>query len=116
MSANSRHPGYEPAGFGRSLLLLALIFVVTLLLLFVAVNGVFKASTVNAFPVDTTTFKEPVLQIHPIVDLNAYRAQEEKLLSSYGWVDKEAGIARIPIDRAIDLISEQGLPAREPAQ
>ncbi len=116
MPTKSRYPGYEPSGFGRSLLLLALVFVVSILLLYVTVNGVFKASTVNAFPVDTTTFKEPVLQIHPVADLDAYRAQETKLLNSYGWVDKSAGIARIPIDRAIDLISEQGLPAREPAQ
>jgi len=116
MSANPRHPGYETAGYGRSLFLLVLIFIVAVLLLFVAVNGDFKAHTVNAFPVDTTTFKEPVLQIHPIADLDAYRAQEAELLHSYGWVDKDAGVARIPIDRAIDLISEQGLPARESAQ
>jgi hypothetical protein len=33
-------------------------------------------------------------------------------LSSYGWVDREAGIVRIPIDRAMDLLAERGLPAR----
>lgn len=116
MSAKSRHPGYEPAGYGRTLLLLVLIFIVAILLLFVAINGDFKAHTVSAFPVDTTTFTEPALQIHPVADLDAYRAQEAELLNSYGWVDKGAGVARIPIDRAIDLISEQGLPARKSAQ
>ena len=116
MSAESSHPGYERSGFGRTLLLLALIFVVALLLLFVAIDGDFQAHKVSAFPVDASAFKEPVLQIHPVADLEQYRTQEMELLHNYGWVDKGAGIARIPIDRAIDLISEQGLPVREPAQ
>ncbi|HEX5081478.1 MAG TPA: hypothetical protein VFY40_05500, partial [Blastocatellia bacterium] len=29
--------------------------------------------------------------------------------NSYGWVDKSAGIAHIPIDRAKDLIADKGL-------
>lgn len=37
---------------------------------------------------------------------------EEKVLNSYGWVDQKAGIARIPISRAIDIIAAQGLPSR----
>jgi hypothetical protein len=37
---------------------------------------------------------------------------ERDRLSSYGWVDREAGIVRIPIDRAMDLLAERGLPAR----
>ncbi len=43
---------------------------------------------------------------------------QEKVLSSYGWVDQKAGIARIPIARAIDIVAAQGLPARSgaPAQ
>ncbi len=40
-------------------------------------------------------------------DLKALRAQEEQILTSYGWVDKEAGIVRIPIDKAMDLALEQ---------
>jgi hypothetical protein len=52
----------------------------------------------------------PRLQVNPIQDLKALRAAEDTLLNSYGWVNKEAGIARIPIDRAMDLVAEQGLP------
>lgn len=40
-------------------------------------------------------------------DLKALRAQETQILTSYGWVDKEAGIVRIPIDKAMDLALEQ---------
>src|SRR5581483_882040 len=38
-------------------------------------------------------------------------AQNEKL-NSYGWIDRSNGIVRIPIDRAMDLILERGLPTR----
>jgi hypothetical protein len=42
------------------------------------------------------------------VDLQESRA---KSLDRYGWVDRDAGIARIPIDRAIDLTASE--PATE---
>jgi mono/diheme cytochrome c family protein len=42
--------------------------------------------------------------------LMARREQEEARLNSYGWIDKEAGVVRIPIDRAMALIVESGLP------
>ena len=33
-------------------------------------------------------------------------------LDTYGWVDHDNGIVRIPIDRAIDATVQRGLPAR----
>lgn len=42
----------------------------------------------------------------------ALRPGEEKILSSYGWVDQKNDIARIPISRAIDIVAQKGLPAR----
>jgi len=55
-------------------------------------------------------FPEPRLQIKSGVDLNTLRAEEERELSSYGWVNRSAGVVRIPIDRAMDLIMQRGLP------
>jgi hypothetical protein len=37
------------------------------------------------------------------------RAEESRILDDYRWVDKEAGVARIPIDRAMKMILERGL-------
>jgi len=37
---------------------------------------------------------------------------QENQLNSYGWVDEQAGTAHIPIDHAMDLIVERGLPVR----
>jgi hypothetical protein len=56
---------------------------------------------------------EPRLQTNPRQDLTDLRAREDQLLSSYGWVDRNAGIVRIPIDQAIKLTLERGLPARQ---
>ena len=56
---------------------------------------------------------EPRLQSDPQGDLRALRTQEEELLKSYGWVNKEAGIARIPIDEAMKLVVQRGLPVRK---
>jgi hypothetical protein len=42
--------------------------------------------------------------------LRSLRQSEEETLSSYGWLDRKAGIARIPIDRAMDLVAERGVP------
>jgi hypothetical protein len=36
----------------------------------------------------------------------ALRARQEEQLAHYGWVDRDAGIARIPIERALDLRAE----------
>jgi hypothetical protein len=58
---------------------------------------------------------EPRLEAQSGQTLDPYRAAEEQKLNSYGWVDRQAGVARMPIDRAMDLIAQRGLPARPTA-
>jgi hypothetical protein len=53
---------------------------------------------------------EPRLQPAPVLDLRALRADERARLDTYGWVDRKAGVVRIPIDRAIDILARRGLP------
>jgi hypothetical protein len=55
---------------------------------------------------------EPRLQTNPRADLADLRAQEEKVLETYGWVDKNGSIVRIPIDEAMKLVVQRGLPTR----
>jgi len=52
----------------------------------------------------------PRLQADPLTDITVYRAAAETRLDSYGWSDEARGIAHIPIERAIDLVVEKGLP------
>jgi hypothetical protein len=58
---------------------------------------------------------EPRLQTDPRQDLADLRAKDSDLLGSYGWVDKNAGVVRIPIDAAMKLTLERGLPSRQGA-
>jgi hypothetical protein len=51
----------------------------------------------------------PVLQNDPAADLTLFRREEEQRLSSYGWIDPDKRIVRIPIERAIEILSERGL-------
>jgi hypothetical protein len=53
---------------------------------------------------------EPRLQVSETEDIGKTVAEEDKQLGSYGWVDKDGGVAHIPIDRAMDLILERGIP------
>ena len=59
---------------------------------------------------------EPRLQTNPLADLEALRAKEDQVLNHYGWVDRSKGVVRIPVDRAMDLVAQRGLPARHTAE
>lgn len=48
----------------------------------------------------------------PPLDLAAFRAKQDTLADSYGWVDFQTGVVRIPIDRAMLLVAHRGLPFR----
>jgi hypothetical protein len=52
----------------------------------------------------------PQLQTSPTRDMQEMVRAENARLQSYAWVDRDAGIARIPIDRAMELVVQQGLP------
>jgi hypothetical protein len=53
---------------------------------------------------------EPRLQVSPRHDMRLMRAEENSMLQSYGWVDRQAGIVHIPIGRAMDLLIEKAEP------
>jgi len=58
-------------------------------------------------------FPNPKLEEDERGQLNGIRLKEEQTLSTYDYIDKSAGTIRIPIDRAMDLIAQRGLPVRE---
>jgi hypothetical protein len=53
----------------------------------------------------------PRLQASPTRDMQEMRRIENARLQSYGWIDQTAGIARIPIDKAMELLAMRGLPS-----
>lgn len=58
-------------------------------------------------------FPAPQLEVNERTELNDIRLREENILSTYGWVDQNAGTVHIPIERAMDLLAQQGLPVRQ---
>jgi hypothetical protein len=69
-----------------------------------------KAST---FIAPDNTAPGPHIQSDPHEDLLKLRASEDSVLTSYGWVDQNAGIARVPISVAMKMILKKGLPQRD---
>ena len=55
----------------------------------------------------------PRLQSDPIDDWLNFQAENQRILSTYGWVDRPAGIVRIPIGKAMELSLERGFPVRK---
>lgn len=58
-------------------------------------------------------YPAPALQASPPDDLRALTERQRRLLTDYEWVDRRRGLARIPVERAMALLAERGLPYRE---
>ena len=102
------------AKFGLGLLLLGVIVIVSMVWL---IDFLEKQKSKSDRPPhvlagSTQGPPEPRLQVMLELDLKKMRAAEDSILASYGWVLEEAGVARVPIDRAMELLLERGLPAR----
>lgn len=104
-----------PSLFTIGLLLLlsciAIFIVVTLMMrYFKAHEPAVIAGQANVPVTRAQEFPQPRLIVKPGATLADLRAAEDAELNSYGWVDRNAGIARIPIDRAMQLLLQRGLP------
>jgi len=100
--------------------LLAGAFVGLLIFGFIVGYGTFKIlsppETVSGPPALIETSRTlppgPRLQVDARKDLAAYLKDQQQALDTYGWVDQKAGVVRVPIDRAMDLLLAKGLPVR----
>jgi hypothetical protein len=72
-----------------------------------------KTDAPRSLVADDQAVPPPTLQENPTADLIQFRNEEEQKLSSYAWIERDQGTVRIPIERAILILSERGLP--EPA-
>lgn len=125
---DTRHAGADSAARHetrdadiRGLLLFALALVGTLVILFFLMARVFHyfretqslGPPASPFADARALPPQPRLQVEPRIDLQRLRAGEDAALDSYGWVDQKAGVAHIPIGRAMDIVAEKGLPVRD---
>jgi hypothetical protein len=59
-------------------------------------------------------YPSPELQVDPTADLDRLQAEQRGRLTGYAWVDRDHGLARIPIDRAMELIAGRSVDAYAP--
>jgi hypothetical protein len=69
-----------------------------------AIPEAFKATIDHPFP-------KPELQTDPQADLQDFERDQRATLSGYGWVDRSEGIARIPIEQAMQIVAARGAHA-----
>ncbi len=98
----------------RFLVVLGLALTFTLVLCW----GLFRYfSATEAEPNPASPFAEtrqlpsrPQLQVNPREDWLKFHAAQQQALESYAWEDREGGTVRVPIERAMDLLLEKGVP------
>ena len=106
-------------GFGAGLLVTAIVVSAAVWMMFAYFDRRETDRSGPASPLATTEVRqppEPRLQIAPREDAARFRAEEDALLNGYTWIDRAAGTVRIPVEEAMKLTVQKGLPVREPAE
>jgi hypothetical protein len=125
--AETRDTGHEPRDIEvRSIVRFAVVLTVVAAVLHVAIWLAFEAFAARARRADPEPGPlasarprappEPRLRVAPVRDLARLREAEERTLTTYGWVDRERGLARVPVERAIELVLERGMESGERAR
>jgi len=89
-----------------AILFIAMIVIAGLVALFASYRSGQPTKTAVENPIEPPP-GTPELDANQNMQLRVLRTRERKLLTEYGWVDQQAGLARIPIERAMQ-ISAQG--------
>ena len=53
----------------------------------------------------------PVLQADPPIEMAVYLEQQNTLVNGYGWINESKGKVHIPIEKAMEIVAEQGITA-----
>ena len=129
----TNHDGYEREDLGvRGVFYFLVGLVVFTIIIYVIVFGMYRfldtyekshqaaMSPMVSPPADvravtseeTQTFPQPRLQENERAQLRQVIEDQDRKLATYNWVEKNKGVVQIPIERAMDLIAERGLPVR----
>ena len=107
-----------PVGFAAGLVVLSLVILLAMWGLFRFFAAQSRGEQVALDPGVAASLRrtppEPRLEPLPLAPRQALRAAEDARLTTYGWVDRSGGIARIPIDRAMQMIVQKGVPGGKP--
>jgi len=107
-------------GWGLGLIVVALVVQVFLWWLMGLYQGQVQRADTRAYPLavgqQDVQPPEPRLQTTPQQDMRALRDSQRARLQGHEWINRDAGIARIPIEDAMRIVVERGLPTREAAK
>ena len=130
MSSDHKHHGaggQEPRDYSdkdiriKPILVFGILTAVFTAITFMGMAMVFKVfrTTTDAEVAPTSRFvEERVLPPEPRLQVNEKRTLQQQHVidtatsTEYAWIDKNAGVVRIPVERAVDLVAERGLPSR----
>jgi hypothetical protein len=118
----SMQAGYEERDVNtRKLLYFLIVIGVTLMISTLGVRWLFghferadlpESRVARTFEYDRPLPGPPRIQADPGSDITDYLNSQRDTLTTYGWVNRARGVVRIPIDRAMQLVLQRGLPTR----
>ena len=122
--ANMEHPiAPSPNGTGhehrevsvRFIVVSLIVLLIGTFMVCLLVIGIFQYFHSTYLPAQATQIApqlppEPRVEEKPYLQLQNLRTLEDHVLSSYAWVDQSEGTVRIPVDRAMDIVAQKGLP------
>lgn len=116
VQAGHEPTGVEARGLVVGAIVLAAVVIVSQLVLWLWMRDFRRmeeeanALAPSRLAIGVDRFPEPRLQESPPVEMVQIKEEELRRIGTYGWVDRKAGIARIPVDRAMDILVTKGLP------
>lgn len=115
-------PGYETrdanaGGVFKFMVALGIVLLATGLVCwgmfrFFSVHEVDPAASTSPFADTRQLPLGPQLQVNPREDWLKFREEQEKSLETYAWENQSAGIARVPIEEAMELLVKKGVPVQ----
>ena len=110
--------GHEQSEVSVKLIVVSLAFLaVSTAIVLVLVVGIFRYFYSSYGTEEATRLSQPVvpprprIEVAPFEELQQLHAKEDHILNSYAVLDKQSGMVRVPIDRAIDMLAAKGLPS-----
>ncbi len=110
--------GHEQSEVSVRLIVVSLGFLaIATFVIFLMVIGIFRYFYASYSTEEATKRSQPVVPPQPRIEVAPYeqlqqlRVKEDHILNTYAYVDKQSGVVRVPIDRAIDMLATKGLPS-----
>ncbi len=120
-SPPSNHKNYEATDAKVSYIVIVAVATVVMVLMALPVvsitNAYFKDYIGKAQPLsplaENPTPPEPRLLVHEKVDFQRLMAEQETIANEYRYINKQEGIVRIPVDRAMGLLLDPSRPKQK---